>query len=70
MQLELTTTVRHQNELLVTFCARLAALPKVMTRIRAVVVKAVVAPAAVYRTEKCHEMSLYICEKYCLKENE
>uniref|UniRef100_N1R5S2 Uncharacterized protein n=1 Tax=Aegilops tauschii TaxID=37682 RepID=N1R5S2_AEGTA len=47
VQLELTTTVRHQNELLVTFCARLAALPKVMTGIRAVVVQAEVAPAAV-----------------------
>ena len=44
---QLWTIVRHQTELVATLRAKLTVLTEVMTRIRAVVVKAVVAPAAV-----------------------
>ena len=57
---QLWTIVRHQTELVATLRAKLTVLTEVMTRIRAVAWKAVVAHVAAERTEKYHEMSLYM----------
>ena len=57
---QLWTIVRHQTELVATLRAKLTVLTEVMTRIRAVAWKAVVAHVDAERTEKYHEMSLYM----------
>ena len=57
---QLWTIVRHQTELVATLRAKLTVLTEVMKRIRAVAWKAVVAHVAAERTEKYHEMSLYM----------
>ena len=49
---QLWTIVRHQTELVATLRAKLNVLTEVMTRIRAVAWKVVVAHGAAERTEK------------------